>query len=108
MDEDRTQRASAEIAGHAFVAVQNAFIVGDEGKKGGEGVMFGGYEWKNLLELADEVVDLEVVVGMGLVLLGRWCRLFGRFRRWAPLSFRRIGGVVRWVQRRGAHVVHYG
>jgi hypothetical protein len=49
--------------------------------------MFGGYEWKNLLELADKVVDLEVVVGVCLVQLGWWCGLFGRFGRRAPLSF---------------------
>lgn len=91
MDEDGTEGAGTEIAGHGFMAVQDAFVVGNQGEKGGEGVMFGGYEGKNLLELADEVVDLEMVVGMGLVLLGRWCGLFGRFRRWAPLSFRGAG-----------------
>lgn len=34
--------------------------------------MFGGYKGKYLLELANKVVDLEVVVGVGLVQLGRW------------------------------------
>jgi len=70
--------------------------------------MFGRYEGKDLGELADEVVDLEVVVvGMGLVLLGGWCRLLGRwFGGRTPLSLGRGGGVVCWMQRRRAHMVH--
>lgn len=56
--------------------------------------MLGGDEGEDFGELADEVVDLEVVVGVCLVLLGRRCRLFRWLGGRAALSFGGVGGVI--------------
>lgn len=94
MDEDGSERAGAKVAGHAFMAVQDAFVVRDKGEEGGEGIMLGGDEGEDFGELADEVVDLEVVVGVCLVLLGRRCGLFRWLGGRAALSFGGVGGVI--------------
>jgi len=63
-DEDRTQRSSAKITGHALMAVQHALVVAEQRQDVWKGVIVGN-QWQVLIELACEVVDLQVVVRLG-------------------------------------------
>lgn len=95
LDQYGSEKTSAKVAGHGFMALKDPIIVGDEGEEGGERVV-GGYEGKQFGELAGKVVDLKVV----RMCFGRLCwrrRLDGGFVGETALAFVGRGGQVGWL-----------
>jgi hypothetical protein len=79
LDQDGSQRPCAQIAGHALVAVQHALVVAEQRQDVGQRVIVRD-QGQVVVDLAHEVVDLQVVVRLGG---------FGQRRR------RNVVGVVR-------------
>lgn len=72
LDEDGPQRPCAEVAGHGLMAVEHALVVAEQGQDVGQGVVVGD-ERQVGVQVADEVVDLEVVVRLGGLWVWRGC-----------------------------------
>ena len=85
LDQYGSEKTSAKIAGHGFMALKDPIVVGDEGEEGGERVV-GGYEGVYFGELAGKVVDLKMV-GMCLWHLCWRCGMAGGFVGEAALAF---------------------
>lgn len=71
LDQDGAERPRAEVAGHALMAVQDALVVAEQRQDGWKGVLVGD-ERQVVVEVAGEVVDLQVVVCLGS--FGQWRR----------------------------------
>ena len=64
LDQDGPQRAGAEVAGHALVAVQDALVVAEQREDVGQGVIVCEQRQVDVA-VAGEVVDLQVVARLG-------------------------------------------
>jgi hypothetical protein len=71
LNQDGSQRSCAKIACHALVAVEHALVVAKQREYVGQSVIVGDQR-QVLVELACEVVDLQVVVRLGG--FGEWRR----------------------------------
>jgi hypothetical protein len=65
LDQDGSQRPCAEIAGHALMAVQHALVVAEQRQDVGQRVVVCD-QGQVVVDLAHEVVDLQVIVRLGV------------------------------------------
>lgn len=90
LDEYRSKRAGAEIAGHALVAVEHALVLAQQLQDARQGVIAGD-KGQVLGVLAGEVVDLEVVGGFGRLGRRRRRSMRGGIVRRAALALELLG-----------------